>query len=321
MSPSPTLRLLTGLLLLGVAIPAAGQREPAPASRTADAPRVTRVVVPVRGGAAKDLAALLNGLFQGSGSFEAVADAGSQSLVLSGPRNVIDEATALVQQIDRPVPSVKVEVTLLDLAVKADGKSAGGDTKPADRPELAGPAGELATKIDDLKKRGVVVGVKRLQLTALDRQQARTQAGGSKPSVVGVTMVGGARGRFGGDGAGGAGGAAAPAASRNISYREIGTMVQVKPEVGPDGLVALDLRIEDSRLTTPEGGISLGSDERGAPIPAAEYGTIHVETRLRVRSGQAVVAQSLRNDTRGGQTETVILVSVRTEETRPAERK
>jgi Flp pilus assembly secretin CpaC len=276
--------------------------------------------VPARGGAAKDLAALLNGLFQGQGPFEAVADAGGQSLVLSGAKNVLDEATALVQQIDRPVPSVKVEVTLLDLAVRSDGKGAGGDAKPADRPELAGAAGELATKIDDLKKRGVVVGVKRLQLTALDRQQARAQSGGSKPMVVGTTMMAGQRRGFGGDGAGG-GAAPAPVTSRSINYREVGTMVQVKPEVAADGTVTLDLRIEDSRMNTPEGGIPVGSDERGAPIPAAEYGTIHVETRLRIRSGQAVVAQSLRNDTKGVQTETVVLVSVRTEDSRPAERK
>jgi type II secretory pathway component GspD/PulD (secretin) len=96
--------------------------------------------------------------------------------------------------------------------------------------------------------------------------------------------------------------------SRSISYREVGTSVQVVPEISADGLVGLELRVEDARMRPAE-SVALATDDRGANVPATEFVISTLESKLRVRPGYVVLAQGTMTTSKSGQVQTVVLVS------------
>jgi type II secretory pathway component GspD/PulD (secretin) len=216
---------------------------------------------------------------------------GSNSLLLSGPRTVLGDALAALREIDRPARAVYVEVLLIGLTGKAD-----GDGKDLGRVEWAGSARELTAKVRDLQKRGLIASVQRIQLTALNGQTARTEARQSGPFTTGVAL-----GRGG-------------LASQSMSYRNVGTSVRVKPEIAADGLVGLELRVEDARVRPAE-GVTLATDKKkGANVPGTEFLTSTLETWLRFRPGHIVLAQGTATTSPSGQAQTVVLVGVVTDE-------
>ena len=312
MSFSHPLRVVSGLLVaLVIALPAApGQEADKQPARKATEP-VVRQVYAVRGGAAKALANALTLHFQAEPGFRAVPDAEGNTLLLSGPKAALDDALAALREIDRPARTVHVEVLCLQVAAKA-----GGDAKPLDVAGLTGGAGDVRAKVRDLQQKGAIASVKAVELTALTGHSARTQVSENKPFVTGVTAGGFGGGGFGGGrgGAGGPGGAGGGMTTRSISYRNVGTSVQVKPEVGPDGQVTLDLHVEDSGMQSAEGGVAVGADDKGTTIPAAEFVVSNLETQVKVRPGQMVMAQGMRTESKAGQAQTIILVSASTDE-------
>src|SRR5262245_38292514 len=106
------------LIALGLALPAAPSQEAdkPPSRRPTTAEPVARQVYAVRGGAAKALANALTLHFQAEPSFRAVPDAGSNSLLLSGPKAAVDDARAALREIDRPARAIHLEVLLGALA-------------------------------------------------------------------------------------------------------------------------------------------------------------------------------------------------------------
>jgi hypothetical protein len=318
-------RAASGLLVaLSLALPAApGQEAGKPAaSKPAAAEPVARTVYAVRGGSARDLANAVTLHFQAEPSFRAVPDAGSNTLLLSGPRAALDEAAAVLREIDRPARSVRVEVVVVELAAQAGG-AAGGDARPLDAGQLRGTAREFRAKLRDMQQKGAVASVKTVELTALTGQSARTQASENRPFVTGVSIAGvGGRGGRGGAGAGdgaGAGPGAFPGggpggvATRSISYRNVGMSVQVKPELSADGDVTLDLHIEDSGMRPAAGGVAVGADDKGAAVAAAEFAVFTLETRVKVRPGQVVLAEGAKAESKAGQAQRVVLVSASAE--------
>jgi len=315
MSLSRPMRVVSGLLVaLVLALPAApGQEAEKQPARKAAEP-VVRQVYAVRGGAAKELANALSLHFQAEPGFRAVPDAEGNTLLLSGPKAALDDALATLREIDRPARTVHVEVLCLQVAAKA-----GGDAKPLDVAGLTGSAGDVRARVRELQQKGAITSAKTVELTALTGRSTRTQVSENKPFVTGVTAGG-----FGGSGfGGGRGGAEAPGPrpgggggmmTRSISYRNVGTSVQVRPEVGPDGQVTLDLHVEDSGMHSAEGGAAVGADDKGTAIPAAEFVVSNLETEVKVRPGQMVLAQGMKAESKAGQAQTIVLVTASTEE-------
>jgi hypothetical protein len=234
----------------------------------------------------------------------------------------LGDAAAALREIDRPARTVHVEVLCIELAGKEGGEAGGG--KPLDRAELSGTAREVRAKLRDLQQKGAIGSITTVELTGLAGQSTRAQVSESRPFTTGVSFRGGAgfpgRGGAGGRGGpGGAGGRGGPgggagATARSVSYRDVGVSVQVKPEVGPDGQVTLDLRVEDSRMRAAEGGVALATDDKGEAVPATAFVASTLETRLRVRPGHIVLAQSTTARSKAGQVQRVILVGASTEE-------
>jgi hypothetical protein len=330
--PRLTISLAVALGLVLVSAPGQADDQKAPLKATS---RIAREVYAIRGGQAKDLANVLTLHFKSEPGFLVAPDPRSNSLLLSGPKSVLEEARAVLGEIDRPARTVRVEVFLIELTGKMAGESS-GDGKEPERIEWAGPAREVTAKIRDLQKRGSIASVQRIQLAALEGQMARTQDSESRPYTTGVAIGGGlagggfpgaaggafpgggrsARGVPGGGpaGPGGRGGAMGGGiASRNISYRNVGTSVQVTPEIGADGWVTLELRIENSSMRTAD-GVSLATDEKGTNVPATGFVTSTVESRLKVRPRQVVLAGGSATSSKSGQAETVVLVGAVTDE-------
>jgi type II secretory pathway component GspD/PulD (secretin) len=284
---------------LGLALPAVtGQDTGKPStSKPVTAEPVARQVYVLRGGAANDLANALTLHFQAEPSFRAVADAASNSLLLSGPKAALDDALAVLRQIDRPARTIHLEVFVVAFA--------SADARALDGVELSGDTSDVTAKIRELQQKGVIGNVKTIQLTALEGQTARSQVRESRPFVTGVAGFGG--GGFGGRGGGG--GPGGGVTTRSITYRDVGTSVQMKPDVGADGLVSLDLRVEDSHMRAAEGGAAIGTDDKGTALPATEVVSSTLETRLKVRPGQMVLAQGTMAGSKSGQAQTVILVT------------
>ncbi len=67
-------------------------------------------------------------------------------------------------------------------------------------------------------------------------------------------------------------------------------------------------------MRLPEDGVSLGTDEKSQPIPAVESTMAELDTKLSVRSGQAVAAQTVQTTTKLGQEQIFVIVAGRIEE-------
>src|SRR5262249_21941817 len=160
------------------------------------------------------------------------------------PKAALDDALAVLRAIDRPARAVHVEVLLV---------ASGGDAKAPDPAVLSGAARDVKARLRELRQKGVVSTVKAVELTTLEGQLARARLTERKPFVTSVALGRGFGGGGPGGRGGGGGGPGGGPMTRSITYREVGTSVQVKPEVGADGVVSLELRVEDSQMRAAEG--------------------------------------------------------------------
>jgi hypothetical protein len=302
---------------------AQGKGSEKPAARAEPAQEPARRVYTVRGPAPKELAAAVQELFGAEGGFHVAVDSGTNVLLLKGPAPLLDEVTAVLQEIDRPARAVQVEVILVELVSKADGA---GDGTAFEPPDLAGAERELADKIRDLQKQGTVSSVRRVQLTTLEKHVARAQAGANKPSATGVTSVAGrgdaapAPGGRGGDPLAQPGGGGRPGAgvmSRSYTYQRVGTAVQAKPEIAVDGVVTLELQVEDARMQAAEGGAKPAAEERGASVSLPEILSTTLESRVSVRPGRVVLAQGAWTGSKTESGAMLVLVTARVEDLSP----
>jgi type II secretory pathway component GspD/PulD (secretin) len=287
-------RTLLGLLLLlaGVGtLLSAGAAQTGPGAKSGDG-KTKRVVYVVKYGSAKDLAAALNKYFKGEA--EAVLDAGGNVLLINAPAAVFDELIQALAQLDRRPQTVALEVTLVEVPPRrtADGKLEAGD-KDFDEKDLTGPVDAVANHLKALQKKGAVGSVQRFQMTTLENQATSMLQGETKPVVTGITKL------------------ATGASSRSITYRNVGTSVQATPRLGADKSVLLELRIEESRLFTPDDGVVLGMDDRGMPIIMADVVHAKFSGTLQLTPGQAVLAQGVQTTSKSGKVRTLVIVSAR----------
>jgi type II secretory pathway component GspD/PulD (secretin) len=262
---------------------------------------VVRQVYHVHGPLPRELANALLANFKGDRDFLVFPVAGSRTLLLSGPKAVVQEAMVLLNAMDRPPQVVRIDVLILE--------QSGKDATPGLERQLTGAVREVLAKVRELEQGGVLTRVRHVQLATLEGETVRTQVGENKPYVTGVAGTAGGGGGF----PGGRGGPAA-AVSRTMSYRNVGTMVQVvKPEIGPDGRLLLQLQVEDAQMRTAGSGAELATDEKGAAVPATEFVTFNLESRLLLAPGQMRVEESNQVRAKTGQTRKLVLVGASVE--------
>ncbi len=264
-----------------------------PAQET-PAPMDKRLVYLVQHGAAKDLAVTLGQHFKSETRVQVLLDAPSNCLLISTPPAVFDEMVKLLAQLDRRPQLVSVDVLIAEVATgRAEDGKPGTASQALNERDLTGPMQDVLTKVEALKKKGVLGGLKRVQLTAVENRPTTVNLHETKPIVLGSTIT------------------ATGLVSRNISYRNVGTIVALTPQIAPQGPILLDLHVEDTRMHTPEDGVRISADEKGVPIRAPHTITATLKTKLSVASGQAVVAHGVKMTGKSGQAQTLVIVAAR----------
>jgi type II secretory pathway component GspD/PulD (secretin) len=287
-------RSLVGVLalVLGIGVCGAWGHEPVkpPAARKAEGAAgaaYKRFVYVVKHGTSKSLAETLGKHFKGADvEVQTVPQGPDNVLLIRAPAAVFGEVVQLLEQLDRRPRMVAVQV----LVAEVTPKGAEDVQKEIDERQLSGTMNDVQARLNTLIKGGVVTGVKRVQLTAVEGQPNRVLLGENRPFVAGVhtTTTG--------------------LVSRSIMYRNTGLSVTVTPRVSPDGTIRLDLRLEDSRPHVPADGIPIGQDEKG-PVRATEFVTSTLETQLALTPGQAVPVRDVKTTSRSGRERTLVVVS------------
>ncbi|MCI0456472.1 MAG: hypothetical protein L0Z62_05770 [Gemmataceae bacterium] len=294
MKPLALVCLLAGLFIISGGVSA--QKEPAAGTR--------RLVYVVRHGTASELAAVLGKHFKGEAEVQALADGPSNFLLISAAPGVFGEVVKTLEQLDRPPRSVAVEVLLAEVISGKEEAGQPAAAKGLDEPALSGSIEKVLAQLNALRAQRRLGTLKRVQLIATENQLASARVGESKPHVVAINQSM-AKGGL-------------PRPIRTLNYKETGTQVQVQLRVSPEGLVGVELTVEDTQTRVPLDGIPLGVDETGVPIRATEFITSRLKTTLNLRSGHAVLAKGVQTTSKSGQERTLVIVTARVVEPGPA---
>jgi type II secretory pathway component GspD/PulD (secretin) len=270
--PGAVRRIALSLIVFGCAAAAAHAQD-------------ERAYVPLKHANAKELAATLTQHFKGVAGMQVIAETGSNGLLISGPKDTVRQVFALLAELDRSPRVIAIDIFLLDVTLKKDQTEF--DTKP-----LNGPLADVEKRIAELRKDGTLTGSRRIQLSGVENQKTYLQVGETKPMVMGVSAS-----KIGGT-------------SQMIQYRNTGTIVDLTPRVAPDGVVLLTIKVEESRLHTPDSGPVIGTTEKG-PIYASETVMSNLNSQMSLHPGQALVATGVKTDSKQQNVQTVIVVAAR----------
>jgi hypothetical protein len=222
----------------------------------------------VKHAAAKDLAGILAKHFKGAAEIQTGPEGTSNCLLINGPPSVFDEVLKTLEQLDHKPHSVAVEVLVVELPADKD--------KRPDEKELSGTIDDVTTHLAAMMKKGEIAGYKGIQVTTLEGQPGSLALGENKPFQLGPGLV---------------------------SYRNVGTNIKVTALVKADGLVLLDLNVQDGR-----------SRESTTVVGRPEFISMSLTDRISVASGKAVLATNARNtrvNSKEGHGETLIVVGAR----------
>jgi hypothetical protein len=240
-----------------------------------------------------------------------VPDVVSNSLIIAGPTELVRAMETLIDSLDRAPVMIRLEVVMGDV------------------PTVDLPAAEGGAKADREKVRASVVGVEearkklevlfRAQLTTLDEQQAYMQAGRRESTISSVNMSP-ANPRMGCSSYGGGGQPGARSMSdaaqmqqmqqfNSVVPQNVGTILTLTPRANADGVVTMQLDVEDSRLAPANEGVPIFIPSKGEPVRAPVVETLSVKTTIKVADGQTVLLSDMSRQAKNGK-QRVILVTV-----------
>ncbi len=196
----------------------------------------------------------------GAQSVGIAGDPVSNTLLVGGPADAVEQVLKLVEQIDRPAAMVLVEVVIGEAPIEPSGSAKG-------RPE----AGRRET-LRLMEKPDRMEVTARAQLATVDGQEAYFQIGRTEPTITGTvtsTLTGGY--------------------SNTLTYRNVGTIVKFVPRVGADGRIAMDIDLSASGMGPVGEGKVITMPKSGEPLRAPTIEQMMAQTTLCVPSGQTVV--------------------------------
>jgi hypothetical protein len=290
-----------------------------PPTADSNGQRHTRCVLPLKNSPATQLAQTITKLFateqqqqQQTGRFELAAytaivpDTVSNCLIVSGSAEAVNEVKSMVAQLDRAAMMVRLDVVLGDVPM-ASAPVAGAGAKATATKLLTNPA-----DAKDLRKQMEVLF--EAQLTTLDNQPACLKASRVEPSISSVSM--------------------SPMLSpssrqsrltpeqlqqiqmqqqqmqrtNSVTMQNVGTVLSLTPRVNVDGVVTMQLDINDSRLGPKDEGVPLYTPATGEPVRAPVTDTMTLQTTIKVANGQTLVLSSIARQAKNGK-QRVLLVT------------
>jgi type II secretory pathway component GspD/PulD (secretin) len=149
------------------------------------------------------------------------------AILLAGTEKSVQEARELIEKLDKPAATASVELTVVESAGNSDDLA--GQIRDA---TAAGPVTDEAwrTLVKRLQTEGKITLFRTLEVKVAENQQARIQVGEEKPIATGAMTS--ARG----------------IASRNFTYRNVGSMATLTLRPVKAGEYRVDLKLEDSRI-------------------------------------------------------------------------
>lgn len=263
-----------------------------------------------------------------------VPEVATNSLLLSASRELFETAMRLIERMDRRPPMVSIQVMLAQVELD-DGFELGAEwgvqdsilysrgsatagtlgspifnirnplVPPANANNLAGQGlsslGVGRTNADGVgglvlsassESIGVLIRAlqtaNRLQvlnrphLTTLDSQIASANVGGLVPRVTGISQ-------------------AQVGVPQQITTTdvEVGLILQIRPRVSPDGLILMEVGVENSEVGDPNAGIPIGFGANGEVIRSPIINQTRADTVVSAYPGQTVVFAGLISKTRG----------------------
>lgn len=265
-----------------------------------------------------------------------VPEAATNSLLISSSRELFEVAMRLIERMDRRPPMVavqaliaEVELTdsfelgaewgLQDSLLFSRGSTTGGTLSspvfnlrntlvaPTAAENVAGqalsnlgvgrtsPGGvgglvlsasseSVGVLLRALQTAGRMQILNRPQLTTLDSQEATATVGGRVPRVTAITQ-------------------AQLGVPQQVTTEDVdvGLLLSVLPRVSPDGLILMQVGIENSSVGDPNVGIPIGFGPTGEVIRSPIINTTRADTVVSAYSGQTVVFAGLISKTRSSQ--------------------
>jgi type II secretory pathway component GspD/PulD (secretin) len=190
-------------------------------------------------------------------------DAVSNSLLLRGMSEQLEDLQAILRELDRPVRQFRLQSLLAEVALPEDAQlGAGSITQEIVR-------GDLDQALADLEAQGELRIVARPELLVSDNQSAFLQLGQRVPRVTGTSVSN--RGM-----------------TNSVSMENVGTILGVTGRVSDDQIITLEIDVEASYL---------GPEEEGTPVATTDQQvvrtpTIHtcsVQTTVALKNGQTVL--------------------------------
>ncbi len=211
-----------------------------------------------------------------------------------------------VRQFDRQPEIVTVQALIVTISFE------GGKDAESTAPSEAGSVAEALTKkinaemgdqktpmsaltkaLDDVlkekSKTAAIQDLTGLELTTAAGQTAFVQIGHRKPRIVGATFS--SRGR-----------------ANNVSMENVGTIVQVTPQIAGDGSLVMEVNIERSDLGPEAEGMVIATTEEGREIRSPQIDTMTAKTTVTAANGQAVVVSDLICNQEPSSKETFVLL-------------
>lgn len=155
------------------------------------------------------------------------------------------------------------------------------------------PMSTLMKALDDVIKEQVKIvsiqALSGLELTTIAGQSAFVQFGHRKPRIVGTTFS--QQGR-----------------TNNLDMENVGSILQITPQVVPDGSLVMAVDIESSDLGPEAEGIVIATTDDGTEIRSPQVDTMTLKTTVATANGQMVVVNDLICDKQQWRKETFILL-------------
>jgi len=219
-----------------------------------------------------------------AGSVVIVPETIGNHLLVSGPPAAVEEVQRLLDELDRPMGLVLLEMSIGERPMD-DTRPVAQSPKPESKPSSAtGPAQfRLVEKPPQMN----VVG--RVRLTTLDNQPAFVQLGSRVPRITGTSKVSTA-GRV-----------------NSISMENVGLILGVTPRITPDREVVMEIDAEQSQLAPEQEGVPISVTENQM-IRAPRIDNMTAQTTVRVPDGQTIVLASVARQDKPGK-ELLIVVT------------
>ncbi len=259
-------------------------------------PRDKTLLVEVKQAKADVLAKSLQKTYGETMTVEVAAGTPMSAILLSGTEKSVQEAKDLIEKLDKPAITLGVELTVAESTGNSEDVA-----KQIREATAAEPLSDEAWRnlVKKLQTEGKITLFRTLELKAGENQQARIQVGEEKPIATGAMIS--ARG----------------VASRNFSYRSVGSTATLTLRPVKAGEYRVDLNFQDVRIVAAKPQPEAPKEkEKDKEKPAEDFKPDSVlqfsaETSASLSPGKVVQINSNREESKEGSRQTLVFLRLK----------